>query len=580
MNLRAPIRSGLAALLLAGLAAPPADGALRDWLGRLPGPPAYRPSAAFQLDGWIDHTSTWVSDSSAAGAWDKDLNLHTARAVLGAHGRLATAGGLEYALLGGGTLAQNSLHEQRILTPELETRLAWTPLDRARIAAFARYGWRRPNHFIVDSLRLRDLVAGATLDLRPLDHTELAATAGNRRLFDEHRIRDHRFLRAELEQRVPAWHGFLLRAWGESAWYGADSLDYDLQRSLAGLTLAGELPGGAQLNSRSELVHRAGSDRILGENRLRWWLTPAMRLSANAGADYTELEDRNLYHRHADVAWRWMAWGPLGVEVKAENDRALRDDADWLHRRGARAAGLLDWRARGPLPWGAQPAARAQLGGGWYQTLRFGRGWSGLGEAELDLPVEPLDWLRLALREQARAELFHLVDRDLVAPGADLNQLDADNALGLSATFFPRDPLQAGLRADWRRHVGDEFVYSADTLRNTVAEEAWVKWRRTRFQVSAAAMNVHHLVAADPVELEQRYTLHLRLQPVRIAAFNLRGVWRPERDELPSRMWLRAFAELELNKLQLTADLRFYGDPEDFGDRDTQAWIHVLRRLW
>lgn len=568
------------ALLAILLASGSAGAAASDWIGRLASTAAYTPSAAFTLDGWIDHTSTWVSDSSSAGLYKEDLSLHTERVLLGAHGRLATAGGLHYELRVGGTLAQNSLYEQRVLTPEFEGRFDWTPLPLLKIGTFARYGWRRPNYFMVDSLRRRDLIAGARLELRPLEHTELSAVVGNRRLFDEHAVRDHRFLRAEIEQRVPAWRNFLLRAWGESAWYGADSLDYDLQRSLAGLTLAGELPGGVLVNSRSELIHRAGSDRAIGVNRLRWTPTETMRVSANAGADYIELSDRDQYRRFADAAWRWMRWGPLGVEVKAENERVTRDGEDWIHRRGARLAGLLDWSRREPLPLGMRPSARAQLGGGWYQTYRYGRGWSGLGEVELELPMEPVDWLSLGLRESARAEIFHLVDREIVAREADLNQVDADNVLALATTFFPRSALQAGLRADWRRHVGSELVYSPDTLRNTVNEELWVKWRGSRLQASLAGMNVHHLSDASPVDTEQRYSAHLRFQPFRLFAFNMRGVWRPEQDALPSRMWLRAFAEFELNKLAVMADLRFYGDPETLGDRDTQAWIHVLRRLW
>lgn len=574
------LRGALPALLALLLAAAPALAGALDWLGRLPAPPAYRPSAAFALDGWIDHTSTWVSDSSSAGWYKDDLSLHTERLLLGAHGRLAAGGGLQYQLRAGGTLAQNSLYEQRVLTPEFESRLDWTPISRLRLGAFARYGWRRPNYFMIDSLRRRDLIAGARLALRPLEHTELSAVVGNRRLFDEHRIRDHRFLRAELEQRLPAWRNFLLRAWGESAWYGADSLDWDLQRSLAVLTLAGELPGGVLVNSRSELVHRADTDRILGENRLRWNPTEDMRLSGNAGADYTEYEERSVYRRHADAAWRWMPWGVAGFEIKAENERVERDDVDWIHRRGARAVGLLDWRSREPMAFGLRPETSAQLGGGWYQTTRYGRGWSGLGEAEIDLPAEPADWLALSLSERVRAELFHLIDRDLVAPGANLNQIDADNVLGLSTTFFPRAVLQGGLRADWRRHVGSDIVYSADTLRDTVSEEVWVKWRRSALQVSLAALNVHHVTDASPAPVEQRYSLHLRLQPWRVAALNLRGVVRPEKEGLPARMWLRAFAEFELNKLAVMADLRFYGDPEDLGDRDTQAWVHVVRRLW
>jgi hypothetical protein len=123
-------------------------------------------------------------------------------------------------------------------------------------------------------------------------------------------------------------------------------------------------------------------------------------------------------------------------------------------------------------------------------------------------------------------------------------------------------------------------VFSDDTLRNTINNELWVKWRGSRLQLRLAGMTVQHLVAQDPITWERRVSAHLRWQPVRLASFNLRGVWRPQVDPLPERMWIRAFAEFEMNKLQLTTDLRFVGDPAHFGDTDTQAWIHVLRRLW
>ena len=564
--------------------------------------PAYTPSRAFALEGWIDHTSTWVSDSSYAGNFERDLRLHTARMIVGAHGRLPLAGEVSYLARTGGTLAQNSLHGQRVYTPELQGDLGWSPVERLRLGVFGRYGWRRPNAFMVDSLSLRDLVLGAGLTAQPTDHTELALSAGNRRVLNGEAVSDHRFARAELEQRLPAWNQFLLRAWGESSWYGlADSLDFDLQRGLAGLTLAGELPGGAMLHSNTALVQRKGLRRVLGQNRLRWEPAPRHRLSGNAGADFSELDQRRVYRRFADASWRWMPLAALGGELRASNERVKVDEEDASHRRDVQALAIWDWRplvtparrieaAGRHLAW-SEPlqrslwlqrdlALRGDLGGGWAETRQYGRGLTGRGALEIEQPLEPFPWLGFSLRESLRGELFLMQDRELVAPGADNLQKDLDHLLGLSTTLLPHGTIQAGHRAEWRRHAGSDLVYSGDTLRNTVNNELWLKWRRPRLHAQLSAMTVGHLLAEDPVELEQRYSANLRWQPVRLASLNLRGVWRPQQEPLPERLWLRAFTEFELNKLTLTADLRFVGDSRGFGSRDTQAWIHLLRRLW
>jgi len=520
--------------LLPGLAAQGLE-----WkLPRLPQVPAYQPSRSFTLDGWLDHTTTWISDSSYAGSFQDNLDLHTTRLVLGAHGDLSTLGGLRYLVRAGGTLAQNSLYEQRVYTPELQGDLAWTPVRPVELGLFARYGWRRPNAFLVDSLRLRDLVLGARLALRPLRHTELSASAGNRRVLDEHESKDHRFLRGELEQRIPAWNQFLVRAWGESSWYGlADSLDFDLTRSLAGITLAGTVPGGAVVHSNSALVEREGIRRVLGVNRLRWQLG-RHRLAAGAGA---------VEGLGARLGERGTGW-----------------DTPFAHAL---------WLKRGL-------SLRGELGGGWTESREYGSGTTGKGELDLMLPVQPLPWLGLSLRELARGELFRMQDRDLVAPGAKELQREGDNLLSLAGTLFPQAPFQAGHTAEWRRHTGTPLVFSDDTLRNTLHNELWLKWRLRTLQLRLAGATVQHLVPEDPVDWERRVSAQLRWQPVRMATFNLRGVWRPRVDPLPERMWIRAFAEFEMNKLQLTADLRFVGDPARFGDTDTQAWIHVQRRLW
>lgn len=591
------LRLALALFLLSGSVARALDWRVPAWVKA----PVYHPSRQFALDGWVDHTSTWLSDSSYAGEFENNLNLHTTRLVVGAHGRVPLAGELRYLARVGGTLAQNTLYDQRVYTPELQGDLDWQPNRRLQLGVFGRYGWRRPNAFLVDSLRLRDLILGARLGYRPLEHTELTVSAGNRRVLNERSESDHRFLRAELEQRIPAWNQFLIRGWGETSWYGlADSLDFDLQRSLAGLTLAGEVPGGAAVHSNSALVVREGIRRVLGQNRVRWQLG-AHRLSANAGADYTKQDERSIYRRAASLSWRWMPTEVLGSELRLSSDRARVDEVDRAHRRDYLALAVFDWRplaARAARlaeegvtsdwsrPWRhalwlkRDLSVRGNLGGGWSETREYGSGITGQGELELLLPVEPLPWLGATFRELARGEVFRMQDRELVAPQAQDLQREADNLLGLGTTLFPHEALQVGHSVEWRRHSGTQLVFSDDTLRNTIHNELWVKWRRNKIQLRLAGGTVQHLVQEDPVDWERRVSAQLRWQPVRLATLNLRGVWRPRVDPLPERMWVRAFVEFEMNKLQVTTDLRFVGDPDQFGDTDTQAWIHVLRRLW
>lgn len=580
---------------------------LPDWkMPRLKLPSlAYQPSSSFALDGWIDHSTMWMSDSSEAGYYNDNLMLHTGRVILGAHGKLGvpfSLGKLSYNLKTGATLAQNSLYEQRIWTPEIDGRVTWQLNHALQVGGFARYGWRQPNTFMVDSLRRRDLIAGLSINAHPFRHTSLSLTAGNRLVMNEDEESDHSFMRAEIEQRLPFLDQFVIRAWGESAWYGlADSLDFDLQRNLGGLAMGGRLPGGAHLSSHNTYLYREGVKRVVGENRLRYQLGERQRISANAGADYTEVEEQKIYHQHANISYRWMYLEPLGLELRADNERAEKDEVDWIHRRTVLLSTVWDWkplarvgqedRSSSEQPiWKRwflhslhlkrQLSLSGFVGGGFMQSLRYGKGWLGKGEFELLQPVDLNSWLSITFRERVSAELFHMRDVDLFPADTKQNQVEADNLLGLGTTLFPEKAWRMGHRIDWRRHVGTHLMFSEDTLRNTLANEVWTGWRGGRLRAELSAMFVSHLVEEDPIELETRYAARLRWQPTRVMAFNLQGVWRPEQDDFDERIWLRSYAEVEMNKLRLSADLRFTGMAEDFGDRDTQAWVHVVRELW
>jgi hypothetical protein len=572
----------------------------------------YQPSKAFALDGYIDHTTTFVSDSSRAGSFEEDLLLHSSRLMLGAKGEIQLAGQMNYLLRLGGSFAQNSLYEQRILTPEVQADVNWQPLQALQLGAFARYGWRRPNTFMVDSLTRRDFVAGLRMGVQPMKHTELSLLFGNRFEMTGDDESGHKFFKGELEQRLPFLNDFLIRVAGESDWYGlADSLTFDHQRTLASLSLVGELPGGVHLNSRSAYVYRDGVKRILGTNRVRAKLYQHHRLSANASADFTEQEERRIYRRLADASWRYMPWHSFGAELKLKNERVHVEgteghdviDEDWDHRRSVELGVLWDlkplqrwaerieasgrhegWHWKNLFHKGVwakrNTLVRGHVSGGFAETQNYGKGPIGTTAFELIQPVELASWLSVSMRELAEVEFFNMNDKDLIAPDEKAEQVEAENLLQFKTTLFPKKSLQLGHRISWRRHVGTAFMFSEDTLRNTVNNELWVKWRRNRFQVSLSGMQVDYLTDHPVVEREQRIALRLRYQPMRSASVNVQTVLRPAVDALDARLWTRFYAEFDVNKLTLTADLRFSGDPDDFGERDTQAWIHVLRRLW
>ncbi len=567
----------------------------------------YQPTEALAMQGWVDHSSTWIADSSSRWpAGGEGLSLHTSRLVVGARGRLPLAGSLRYSILGGGSYAVNSVYEQRILTPEYAADLRWSPVEAVELGVFSRYGWRRPNAFLADSLRLRDWINGLRLFLHPLDHTELDLVAGNRRLREDRRYSDRRFARGELCQRLPFWNGFLIRANAESDWYGlADSLDFELQRTLGGLTLSGELPGGVQVYSYSGQVYREGVRRWVFHDRIRALLFGAHRLSAEVGSDWSTLREERIFQRRLLAGWSWSPcrWG--GFRARLRGRWIERNHVDVTHSRDAAAGPVLDYRpfdgsrstADGepsPKHGGWKNAARdlhlkGHLLAGYKQSARYGDGVIGDGLLDFRIPLLPPALLSSELRALAAAEYMRLLDADTSRAGPfyqwsaqdlDENQLDFNTSLSMSSRVNPQGRISAGHRADWKRHLGTELVFSDDTLRNTISNEVWVRVDRFRQNASLAGMLVNHLAASADRDTEYRLSLRWMYRVTRLVSLSLRGVWRPESGAFDERLWLRAFAEVSLNKLGLNLDFRFSGDPGDLGQRDTQAWVHMVRRLW
>jgi hypothetical protein len=555
-----------------------------------------KPSTEFTLQGWADHTTTMVTDSTRTDNPDgDDLLVHTSRFMVGARGIL-NSGNLRYSILGGGTSAANSIYDQRILTPEYQTELDWNPIEPLTISVFSRYGWRRPNQFISDSLRRRDWVNGLKLGISAFSNTDLSLVGGNRRVFLEHDHSDHRYFKGELVHRLPFLKNFQIRAQVESDWYGlTDSLDFQQQRTLGGLILNGQLPANISVYSYNGQVYREGVKRWVFNDRVRIDSFKNHRINLTAATNWTTIQDSDVYHRRYDVNWKWdlTKYGGLTSRIAGEN--VEQDNVYSLHNRNA--AGGIFWLAK-PVEHFRKPESnnritstfsdlrlRGHLLAGLKQTGEFGDGITTDAKMELTIPMRLTRWLTVDLNNFSDYEIFKMQDgkeHEDYSWGEDVNeqQQEFSNRLILKTTVFPQSQMNFGVRAEWNRHTGTELVFSSDTLRNTLNTEIWLRMSHYHQRITLRAMSVDHLDLFGDLKEEYRLSLRWSYRATRLLILNTRAVWRPKRGAYEDRLWIRGYGEFELRKLHLALDLRFSGDPSNFGSRDTQLWVHVIRRLW
>ncbi len=559
--------------------------ALRRWDG----------GAGWTMDGRLSWRSSWHNpgaEKALPGSHpaEKRLLLHSGRLLIGAHSTLASDSRFDWSLAAGGTLAENSLYAQRILTPEGRVRLDFRPLDWLGIGGQARYGWRLANAFASDSLRRRDLIAALNLRLVLPSFLpgELQLQGGNRRIFEEDFLEDQRFGRVDLRMRP--LRDLRLEFFGESQGYGRDSLDYELQRNTAGLRLSGRLPWGIRQEGQLSRRYREGRQRWLVRESLLLEPHREHRLALRLSSDWSDWQERSLYRRWIRGTWQWLPLEWVGARLQFRSDLRDFDEEVLSHER---SIGLGPWfklrpGAESPLArmW---PGARdlsldGNLDLGYLESSTWGKGLEGRLQADALLPVYWTKDLTSRLQNQLQLNTLRLQEAEDLAqrlgrPVEKELQAEVNNRLSLSSEAS-LDRWRLGHRVHWQRQAGSELLFELDSLRNTLGNEIWLRMPLGSFQhLRLSGMHLRHTLANPMRAVEYRLTGGWQLQLERLRAGG-EAVWRPARRAIKERCWLNAFLDGRYRKLRARLSLQFAGDPKDWFNKDTQCWLQVERSLW
>lgn len=593
------IRTTLPLLLLA-LSATAADG--RD------ASPAPREPAVFRFvqnfgtsDDWQPQGSlTWRTTLSnpgglgareGQGVTDESLSLHTGRLLVGGRGVLPGRA-LDWNLLLGGTLAANSRYEQRILTPEGRLDLAWRAGPDLGLTFSSRHGWREANRFMADSLRRRDWVTALGLRYTNEYLGELSARAGNRRAYLEGNPEDTRFVRGDLAGTLPG--GMRVRAFGETLGYGLeDSLDFDLARNQVGLSVTGALPWDGHQHGELQRRWQEGRVHWLVNERVSLRPLPGHLLEARFGSDWSEWQRQDLFRRHYHAAWNWSPAQVWGLRLLGEGAWLRLDNADVDHERAVLAGPWLHTRPLGSLK-DRQDGLRflsdldlqASLDAGLKQSVRWGDGVDVRFRDALLVPMRLHPSYGLTVEQRMDAEWLTLQDGDLLSdlgrPLATETPHELDSRLFVAGESGPwlGGSLRLGHRHGWQRHIGSEIVFPLDSLRNTLQHEAWARVVRGGQQWRASVSHIRHTQALPGREIEYRCALGWLAHPGRMVSGGGELVWRPRRDLLDERLWLRLHGDCHWRLLSARLQAEFSGASEDLGRRDTRCWFQLSRKLW
>ncbi|MCB9473946.1 MAG: hypothetical protein H6678_09060 [Candidatus Delongbacteria bacterium] len=558
--------------------------------------PSVIPASALQFGGsfsWRSTLSNPGADAprSGAGFEDQRLLLHSGRLLVGA--RTANTGArLRWGLQLGGTLAENSLYSQRILTPEARLKLDWRQSSTLDLSLFSRHGWTEANRFMADSTRRRDWITGIGLDWRSEWLGQVDLRAGNRRSWVEGEAEDTRFLRGELRATLPG--DMRLRAFGESMGYGLqDSLDFDLARNQVGVQLSGALPWQGRQHGELQRTWREGRVRWLVSEGLSLRPLPDHLFEARYSSDWGEWQDQDLFRRDWRAAWNWSPRAFWGLRLLGEGSWTQIDQEDvdheravlvgpWLHSRPLERFRLLT----GPLAAMSALQVDGSLDAGLKQSARWGDGVDVQLRDAVELPVQLHPLYTLRVEQRLSAEWLMLQDGDeLAALGRPLatetpHEVDSRLALGGESGPVLVQGLRLGHRHSWQRHLGSEIVFPLDSLRNTLQHEIWARQTMGGQQLRLSLSHIRHTQQIAERAIEYRCALGWQA----IAGRMLRGggdlVWRPERGALSERMWLRLHGELHWRQLEGRLQGEFSGDPADLGQRDTRFWLQLTRNLW
>lgn len=92
--------------------------------------------------------------------------------------------------------------------------------------------------------------------------------------------------------------------------------------------------------------------------------------------------------------------------------------------------------------------------------------------------------------------------------------------------------------------------------------------------------HIRHTQARPGQEIEYRCALGWLAHAGRALSGGGELVWRPGRQAIDERLWLRLHGDWHWRQLSARLQADFSGPSEDLGQRDTRCWFQLSRKLW
>jgi len=510
-------------------------------------------------DGFIEGRVGYELDTLNANAPGRFI--HQERIALGLKGAGAK---YDYSLTLGGVMRGNSATAYSAMSPEYGVRTNIKPSSRFGLALFSYMRVRNPMQIRTDSLAYKEMVHGVKLQAAISRNTSLSVSTGLK--LKEITRQDtstigQQFISMGLDQKLA---GMQFRIRGETDAWDREN-ENERSTSMASIHWYGSPLKKLSWSATNSFFNADGGSFWRMAHRVKYDLSQRMKVWVNFQRGDFDYDSQTLLRQSFDARYRFQLNQSLGFDLMSKGNRVgVVDSLDIYH-----------WRMYGlSTHWqvGGRSYASGHLDVGYKQSYRYGSGLDVLLNADESFSILRGKRFDLYIKDDLSAEFFMRMDEE------DDPRYDIRNKIRLTSELSAGRSLRLGNNLKFHTHMGSDLDFSADTLRNAVIDEIYVKSYGQRTQVGLYFRTI--LAMVDP-EDDLHYNINSRIyhQFTPSLNFSLFNTYRFGSDIYEDHLWLNASLKYQTSRSSYSLMLQNYGLAETFGEQGTSIWLRFVRQI-
>lgn len=470
----------------------------------------------------------------------------------------------DYSLNLGGVLRGNSGNSYTSLSPEYGVRTNIRPSSKIGVAMFSYLRLRNPMQIRSDSLAYREYVHGVKLRALVSRNTSFSVSTGMKFKQISHRDSSEigqQFVSFNLDQKLA---GMQFRVNAETdAWSSDERGDHNT--TMGSLHWYGSPLKRLNWTATNTYYQANDYDFWRMSHRMRYDLSERQKIWATFQRGDFAYNSQVLLRQNFDIRYRFFLNRALGFDLMTKGNRVgVADSLDIYHWRMYGAS--THWQVRG------KGFARGNLDIGFKESYRFGKGLDVLLNSAEKLPLISKKRFDLYVQDDLSTEFFMRFDED------DDPRYDIRHKVRMTAEFTTKRSLRYGTNIRLHNHFGSDLDFSADTLRNAIIDELFMKSYGQRTQLALYFRTIYALVDPDN-DLHFNVNTRIYHQFTPNLNFSLLNTYRFGSDIYDDYLWLNASLKYQTRMASYALILRNFGAPDELGKQGTSVWLRFVRQI-